>query len=310
MKHELIIGFITFGKLTEKYLPSFLSSLNKQTFKDFKILVFDNTDDGNAGNAEYIKNNFSSIEILSEGRNIGFAKAYNKMIKRAVEMGVKYFLTINPDMILEPDAIEKMIKTLDDDERLGSVSPKILKWDFLNNKKTNIIDTCGIKLKSGLRFIDIGQGENDKNQFNNIDILGPSGACGMYRIDVLKNNVFDELMFMYKEDCDLAYRLNLAGYKSKCVSDAVVYHDRTAQAKGESNFKIALNRKNKSKQVKKWSFLNQQIIFLKYWKSQNFKNKIAIIIYELKIIIFIILFEQYLLKEFIKLWRMRKKIKI
>ena len=163
--------------------------------------------------------------------------------------------------------------------------------------------------------MDAGQGESDKGQYDDINILGPSGAAAMYRLSALEkvkfnNQYFDELMFMYKEDCDLAYRLKLAGYKSKCVSDAIIYHDRTAQAKGEGNLEIAFNRRNKSRQVKKWSFLNQQIIYAKYWRKQDLYSKIAIIWRQVKTLVFILLFEQYLLVQLIQLWKIRKKITI
>ncbi|MBU4347243.1 glycosyltransferase family 2 protein [Patescibacteria group bacterium] len=323
MSYALTIGFITYGKSTAKYLPYFLSSLKGQTFKDFNILVFDNTEEAENENALYIRNNYPEIEIARGNGNLGFAAAFNRLINKAKGGGAEYFLALNPDMVLEPDAVEKMVKVLEGDSGLGSVCPKILKWNFENNKKTSIIDSCGIKVKSGLRFFDLGQNKFDKGQFNNAEILGPSGAAAMYRISVLEkvminpphlplakggDQYFDELMFMYKEDCDLAYRLFLAGYRSKCVADAVIYHDRTTYGKGEGDLQVAFNRKGKSRQVKKWAFLHQQIIFIKYWKLQSFWNKLAIIWYEIKMIIFILLFEQYLLGELLNLWKIKKEI--
>jgi len=312
---KLIIGFITYGKSTAKYLPYFLSSLEKQTRQDFKILAIDNSEERGNENIEYIKKNYPAVDIEWAGENIGFAKAYNKMIKKAAGQGAQYFFVINPDIILEPNAIDSLIKTMDSDGKLGSVCPKIWQWDFTRNKKTNIIDSCGIVLKPGLRFIDIGQGRIDKGQFDEVEIMGPTGAAAMYRLSAIEkvrqnSQYFDELMFMYKEDCDLTYRLFLANFKSKCVPEAVVYHDRTIEAKGESNWQVALNRRKKSKQVKKWSFLNQQIIFIKYWHLQNWLNKLAIIWYQLKMIIFILLFEQYLLLQTKDLFTLKKKIKI
>ena len=182
------------------------------------------------------------------------------------------------------------------------------------NAKTNTIDTCGIKLKSGLRFADVGQNEEDRGQHDEAKIIGPSGAAGMYRIAALEKikrdeEFFDELMFMYKEDCDIAYRLSLKEFSSKCVSDALVYHDRSASSWGEDDWQVAMNRKNKTRQVKKWSFLNQQIIFIKYWKLQNFKNKLAIILYKIKMIVFILLFEQYLLRQLVELSKIKNNIK-
>ena len=310
---KLVIGFITYNNITAKYLPYFLKSVYQQSFRDFKIIAIDNSENKNNSNIKYIEKNYPEIKIEWAGKNIGFARAYNKMIDKAIKIGAEYFLVINPDIILDKNAFKILIDKISLNKNLSSVCPKILKWDFENNKKTNIIDTYGIQLKTGLKFIDVGQGGIDNNKSNNIKILGPSGACGLYRLSALKkikknNQYFDELMFMYKEDCDLAYRLSLAGYESECVNNAIAYHDRTVKAKGQGNIKIAVNRKNKSKQLKKWSFLHQQIIFIKYWNLQNFKNKLAIILYEIKMIVFILLFEQYLLAQFLELCKIKNSI--
>jgi GT2 family glycosyltransferase len=311
---KLIIGFITYGKVTAKYLPYFLPSLKNQTYNDFKILAVDNTDDGDRNNIDYIQNNYPEILIEASGENLGFSAAYNRMINKAIDLQARYFFAINLDLFLESDAIEKLISSLEKNESLGSVSPKILRWNFSDNKKTNIIDSLGIKLLPGLRFMDIGQGEIDNNQNSNQEILGPSGAAAMYRISAFKkvaNNgqYFDELMFMYKEDCDLAYRLKLAGFKSRCVNEAIAYHDRTVSAKGSGNLDVFLNRKNKSRQAKKWSFLNQQLIFWKFWRTLDWKNKLALVWYQIKILFFIIFFEPYLFGQLPKLYKLRKLAK-
>lgn len=317
MDHEnkkLAIGFIVYGETTAKYMPHFLPSLMNQSFKDFEIIVFDNTPEKENENSKYLQANFSEIEVIGEEKNLGFAKAYNRMIKKAKESNAEYFLALNIDMILDEDAVAKMIEAMEKNKELGSVCPKILQWDFKNNRKTNIIDSCGISQLSALNFHDLGQSEKDIGQCESKNIIGPSGAAAMYRMSALEKvreeeNYFDELMFMYEEDCDLAYRLKIAGFKSKCVSDSIVYHNRTAIAKGQGNIKIALNRRNKPKSIKKMGFLHKHIIFIKYWNLQSFKEKLEIIWYGLKMFVFALLFEQYLLKEYFYLWRIRREIK-
>jgi len=308
-KAKIYIGFITYGESTAKYLPYFLPSLKKQSYKNYKILAVDNSEEEKNGNSVYIKNNFPEIGLRRTGENLGYAKAFNLMIKKAVEAGAEYFLALNPDMMLEDGALAKLADTMDHDSKLGSATAKVLKWNFAGQEKTNIIDSCGIKLLPGLRFVDYKEGEPADASCDD-EIIGVSGACAIYRLSALEKvkqngQYFDELMFMYKEDCDLAYRLFLKSFKSKCVCDSIAYHDRSGGGLGEGNFAVALNRKNKSRRVKQWSFLNQQIIFMKYWRLQSPVNKIAIIWFELKIVVFALLFEPYLLKEFITL----KKIK-
>jgi len=312
--HKLIVGFVTYGKSTAKYLPFFLPTLKNQTFSDFEIIVIDNTDEEENENRKYIKENYPEIEFKWAGGNIGFAKAYNKIIKKAVAKGASLFLMLNPDMILEADAIEKMVSTIGGDGALGAVAPKIFKWDFKENKKTDKIDSCGVALSPGLIFYDLCQGKTDRARCCGTPILGPSGAAGLFRISALEkikedNQYFEELMFMYKEDCDLAYRLFLAGFKTKCVSGSIIYHDRTASSGGENYLDIIKNRKGRNKDIKAWSFLNQQIIFVKYWSLQNFYNKLKIVWYQIRVFVFILLFERFLLMEYINLFKIIRKIK-
>lgn len=316
MLKKLTIGFIAYGKSTSVYLPYFLDSLFKQSYSSFDILAVDCTDDGDKGNEDILKK-YPQINVVCSGKNLGFAKSYNLMINKAVKKGSEYFLAINPDMILDKHTIEKMLDVITVDDRLASVAPKIYKWNFKEGvskqgggEKTNMIDSFGIKLKSGLRFFDLGQGQFDRGQFNQSKILGPSGAAAMYRVKALEkvkfdNQYFDELMFMYKEDCDLAYRLFLAGYKSKLANGAKIYHDRTAGAIGENKLLIALNRKNKSKQIKKWSLSHHLIIIKKFWNIQSFINKIAVVWYISLMFIFSLVFEQYLLKEFFRVFKIK-----
>jgi GT2 family glycosyltransferase len=298
---KIIIGFIVYGQHTFKYLPFFLASLKSQTEQDFKVIVFNNgaVDDANV---KYLQENYPEIEIIGGGENIGFSRAYNRMITRAYDARADYFLMTNPDIIFESDVLEKLAQRLESDSDLGSVCPKILKWNFIDNKKTDLIDSYGIGLKSGLRFFDVGQGEEDSQKFRYARIIGPSGACGLFRMAALERikedgKYLDERMFMYKEDCDLDYRLYLIHQESACVPDAVVYHDRTAAGTGTSDVAAISARKNKSQRVKSMSLLNQQLIFKKYWHLQNFTSKLNIISYLLKSFFFSLVFEQYLLAD-------------
>lgn len=314
---KLVIGTITYNNSTVKYLPEFFDSLKKQTFTDFKLLISDNSEAQENENKKFVNSVADlNFDFFWNKENLGFGRAYNKMIKKAVEFGAEYFLVINPDVKMSETALEKMVAVLDANPNLGSVSPKILKWDFddekqphtdtLLRRRGSVIDTCGIGLLPGLRFVDIGQAQEDKGQFEDVEILGPSGACGLYRISSLQQiaengKYFDELMFMYKEDCDLAYRLNLTGLKSKYVAGAIAYHDRTASAIGEGNWDIIKNRKNKSKQVRIWSFVNQQIIYWKYWRVISGREKLVVVWSQIKLLAYIILFEQYLLLHLIEM---------
>jgi len=311
---KIAIGFITYNADTAKYLPYFLDSLFKSLENwpkdDFLVLAQDNSEEPNNYNREYIEEVFNKEEELIKfrwsGENVGFAKSYNTMIKEADIWGAELFLMINPDTLITPDALVNMVKALENDKMLGSVAPEILHWDFANLKLTNQIDTCGLMLSPGLVFTDIGQGLVDSGQFYSVSILGPSGAAGLYRMPALKavkekTGYLDERMFMYKEDCDLAYRLSLAGFSSKLVTESVIYHDRTASADGEGLLTALKSRSGKSQQVRSWSFLNQHLLFIKFWSKQSIIVKFRILVKIVLFGIYAIIREPFLLKNYSKI---------
>lgn len=303
------LGFITFGSSTAPYLPFFLNSLAAQTYQDFKIVVYDNTPLKDIENLNVLPD---TIDVFKSDANIGFSRAYNKLISEAIEAQAKYFFVINPDTYLKPDVLELLVRALEADDTLSSVCPKILKWNFVANEMTNIIDSCGLALKSGLVFSDLGQGLIDENQYKQANIIGASGAAGLFRLSSLASvaegdNYFDENFFMYKEDCDLAYRLYLNGFITKLVPEALVYHDRTAM--GGKLWQKFINRRQRSRAIKSWSFINQHFLFIKYWSKQTLLSRLVILFRVKLLFLNAFIFEQYLLKCYQTIFSQAKNLK-
>jgi GT2 family glycosyltransferase len=306
---KLAIGVITYNDSSAKYLPDFLGSLlvalNNLESVNWQILVRDNSEQESNANKDYFNGiDNQQISFIWSGANLGFAKAYNLMIIEAKAWGADYFLMINPDTFIKPDAILKMLIAIGNDEKIASIAPKILRWDFENKKFTNDIDSCGLSVSSSLVFRDIGQGKVDDGTFDNSDILGPSGAAALFRMSALEDvkeetGYLDEEMFMYKEDCDLAYRLFLKGYKSCLVPQAIIYHDRSVAARGQGLISSIMDRKTKNNLVKSWSFLNQHLLIIKHWHSQTLKSKILILSRLILVWSYVLVFEPFLLKNYL-----------
>ncbi len=308
---KLAIGFLTYNDSSAKYLADFLPSLKGALAflnpDEYRVLAFDNSDASNSSNRDALEQfnqeNPNFLEYIHAAGNLGFSRAYNMLIRTAARLQTEYFLVINPDTLLEKNTISELVAALDKDSELASVSPKIRRWDFAANTKTRIVDSCGLILKTGLRFQDLGQGKEDDKRFDQFKILGPSGAAGLFRLSYLEkikenDQYFDENFFMYKEDCDLAYRLSLIKAKSALVPTAIMYHDRTAASSGKGILGTIIDRQKKSRQIRSWSLRNQHLIFVKHWRRQNLFSK-AIIVFRVLISgIFSLILEQFLLKEF------------
>ncbi|MEI7620426.1 MAG: glycosyltransferase, partial [Candidatus Falkowbacteria bacterium] len=203
---KIAIGFITYNNSTAKYLPFFVPSLKVAlgVEKNYSILAIDNSDQEENENKAYLRDNYPEIVLSYAGSNLGFARAYNLMIKRASDLGAEYFLMINPDTVLAPDSIAKLIEALDNDKSLGAVAPRIFQWDFKNNIRTKTIDSDGVSVTSSHRFSDRHQGEELAGSEPEM-IFGFTGAAALIRMEALTaaayNNhgrleYLDELMFM------------------------------------------------------------------------------------------------------------------
>jgi len=306
---KISAGFVSYEKDTYKYLNIFLPSLVKALEKlgEYKLFCVDNSVK-DLSNLDYIQKEYPQIEILSSGENLGFAKAYNLILNKTNEYKADYFFIINPDTYLQEDSIYQLIHAMEKDASLSAVSPVILQWNFPSLEKSSLVDSLGIVLMPGLQFIDKGQGQSLSSSLNlkNQNIIGISGAAGLYRMSALNkvkenHNYFDENMFMYKEDADLAYRLFLAGYSAKTVLKSFIYHDRTT--------KKQKNRSNKSRFARKMSFLNQHIIYIKYFKLQNLSNKIKIVIKIVVMFIYILWKERFQLNNYIYLAKYSNNIR-
>ncbi|MFA5163417.1 MAG: glycosyltransferase family 2 protein [Patescibacteria group bacterium] len=291
---KLAVGFLTYNESSARYLPDFWPSLQSALSVwggDYKVLVGDNSESALNPNAVFFNFADPKLEFIWNRANLGFSKGYNRLIARARELEAEYFLVINPDTVLDKEAIKELISALDRDLNLASASPKVL--DLHSGR----IDTLGLVLKPGLRFADYGQGQEDKG--DQPSIIGPSGAAGLFRMSALesikeKGQYFDERMFMYKEDCDLAYRLFSRGQVSRLVQEAVVYHDRSARVSDPGLLGIIKGRKSKSRQIRQWSFQNQRLIWRKHWSKQNLKNKIIILSLRFLSYLWAIFFERFL----------------
>jgi GT2 family glycosyltransferase len=155
-------------------------------------------------------------------------------------------LFLNPDTIIPEDCLEKCIAFFNEKPDTGAVGIKMLDGagNFLKESKRSFPSplTSFYKL-SGLaalfpkskEFSKYHLGNLGENEINEVDVL--AGAFMMIPKKVLdKTGSFDEDFFMYGEDIDLSYRIQLAGYKNIYFPQTQMLH-----FKGESTKKGSLN---------------------------------------------------------------------
>ena len=267
-----------------------------QTHKDLEVIAVINADDGAK---EILQREYRSEKILDPGKNLGFACGNNLGIKNSTG---EFIQLVNPDLIMEPDYIEKLLKAFND-SKVAAATGKLLRYDFEKNQKTNVIDSTGVVMSSSGRGRDRGQNEEDKGQYDNQrEVFGVSGAAAMYRRSALEKiayngEYFDEDFVAYWEDVDLSWRLNNARLKNVYVPGAVAFHGRTAgSSKGGYlhifNF-IKHHRTTISPEVRKFNYKNHILMFI---KNAPLRWLPLFIVREIAMLGYIILFETSTLK--------------
>ncbi len=289
----------------QKYIEECLNSILEQTFKDYFLLVIDN---GSVDQTvKIMENQFlpvlgSQIRLIKNKENLGFARAHNQAL---LWSDSDYVLVLNQDVILDKDFLAEIAGFLEENKNVGSVSGKILRWQFEHTEdlkkshKSDIIDSLGLKIFKNQRVIDIAAGEKDLGGFETEqEILGPSATCAVYRRKALEDvryndEFFDNDFFSYKEDVDLAYRLRHRAWSSFYCPQAKAYHDRTAKSNEKnSELRIISQRKSKHKFINYHSYKNHLFVLVKNLSSKNFwRYFFHITFYELKKFIYILFFE-------------------
>jgi len=292
----------------KKYLALCLKAVLAQDYHNFKIVYFDNA--SGDGSVDLFKSSFvNRVEVVASKENLGYAEGHNLAIKMAVEEGYNLVMCLNPDVILEPNFLSEIVKVFQND-KVGAVSGKLLKWRYESESvsgeitkviKTKVIDSTGLKLNCDRSVIDRGEGEVDKRQYDkSLDVFGVSGAAPVYRLLALTDvkykgtdhEYFDADFFVYKEDVDLAYRLQLAGWQARFKPGAVAFHQRQM---GLSK-KIIKNKQEQGRTSKYYSWQNNLFLIGKNEFWQNLLPHLHLIIWrQIKILGYVLVCEPSLL---------------
>ncbi len=193
-----------------------LSSLDRQTYRDFETVVVDNGSTN--GSPEWIAAQHPQVRLLTLGRNLGFAGGVNRGAK-AARGG--YLLVSNCDVEYAPTAIEAMVAALEANPQAAGVAPKTMLAG-----EPDIIDNIGTLITRHMSAFNMGIGHLDMGQYDRSErVFGLCFAAALIRAGVFRAlEGLDESMFMYYEDVDWCYRANIAGFHFLTEPRAVVYH--------------------------------------------------------------------------------------
>ena len=205
-----------------KHLENCLEALKNQTYLPFEITIVDNN--SLDGSVEWITQHYPHLHLLTFSENVGFSRAFNHAVNNTTG---SFILSLNPDVVAQPVCIAELIETIGEEERIGIVTPKLLRADDLT-----FLDSTGLFLDRRRRPYDRGQLCADRGQYDSQrEVFGACGAAALYRRTMLEDlaqdgEYFDEDFFAYYEDIDLAWRAQARGWKALYAPHAIAAHLR------------------------------------------------------------------------------------
>ncbi len=195
-----------------------------------ELVVIDN--DSGDGSAEKIRAAVPHAKVIESGGNLGFAGGCNLGVAHASGEWVAF---LNNDARPGPQWIAAAVEAMESDPSIGAVASKVLDWDG------NLVDY----VDGSLTWYGAGykrEAEKPDSPEYDVpkDVLFGTGAA-MFVPTALYREIggFDERFFMFYEDVDLGWRLNLLGYKVRYVPGSVAFHKHHVTMKKFGNFREA-----------------------------------------------------------------------
>ena len=195
---------------SEKKIKDCLNSIDKQA----KVLVIENSN--NLSFKENLEKEFSNVECVLAGSNIGYGSANNIGLKK---VKTKYALILNPDATLHSSALENFIKATEKIYDFAIMAPYIQEEKDKFDKK------------------------NDLKNISPVEVGNVKGFAMFLNISEFREvGFFDENFFFYFEEIDLCKRLINHGKKIYLIPEIKIDHGGGASHDQSINVEMELSR--------------------------------------------------------------------
>ncbi|MFZ5907808.1 MAG: glycosyltransferase family 2 protein [Nitrospirota bacterium] len=212
---------------SNEYLRKCIESITKSSAaaSDMEIIIIDNNEQGDARPAVHeMPFGDSQKTYIQNRKNVGFAEGCNQGIRAAEG---RYVFILNNDIEIDRDCIRYLTEFAEAHPDVAVLQPKMLDHAerdvFHSSAAGGFIDMLGYPFARG-RIFDIV--EKDNGQYDDIvEIFWASGAALFARKDILEiSGLFDPDFFLYMEEIDLQWRIQLLGQKIVYIPEAKIYH--------------------------------------------------------------------------------------
>jgi hypothetical protein len=223
---DLSVAIVSFNT-RDLLLDCIRSVYDHTTAVRFEIIVVDNN--SRDGTVAALRERFPTVQVIVNPENRGFSKGVNQAL--AVSSG-RYFLMLNSDTLVRPQALDRMADCLDNDPTIGVVGCRQWTGDgrpyqscfYFPSIRDHLRHAAPLRrwlprahaAMAAARRIDCARSQ---------DVDWINGACLMVRRQLLEEcGGLDEGFFMYFEDVDLCWQIRRRGYRVRHLADADIVH--------------------------------------------------------------------------------------
>jgi GT2 family glycosyltransferase len=218
MESYPLVSIITVNYNQAEVTCDLLESLTKITYPNIEVIVVDNhsTED----DPSIIKKRYPFIKYIPNPVNYGFAAGNNFGIMAAKG---DYIMLLNNDIEVPEDFMEPLVELLEQNEKIGAVSPKIRYF-----YRSDTIQYAGYTPINPItmRNFAIGYMEKDNGQYDDVhETAYAHGAAMLVPMRVIKKiGLMSYIFFLYYEEADWCFRISRAGYKIYYSGKSYVLH--------------------------------------------------------------------------------------
>jgi len=206
-------------------LPDCLAAVRAQGLEGLELIVVDDGSRDQTG--RLLAERFAEVRVIAHPQSRGFAAAVNAGIRSASH---PWIALLNNDAVVEPDWARALLSALESDPGAAAAATRLRRAS-----NPSLIDGAGDAYTRGGYAFKRGWGQRDGAAFEApAEVFGACAAAALYRRAALEEaGLFDESYGSYIEDVDLAFRLQLLGYRCLYVPQAAAKHAEASFSAGQ-----------------------------------------------------------------------------
>jgi GT2 family glycosyltransferase len=187
------------------------------------VVVIDN---GSRDDSPVVAEREMGARVIRLDRNIGFGRALNLGV---AEFPAELLVFLNNDVECEPRLLEALV------EASEAKAADAVAGVLLQMERDDLIDSAGVVADRTLLAWDYLHGAPVDEAIGAVPPLGPTGGAALFRRDIFERvGGFDDRIFAYLEDVDLALRIRCAGGVCALAHSARALHHHSSGSAAKS----------------------------------------------------------------------------